>query len=260
MPVLSYDLHVHPGPSKTPRWGTGDEVLRAAEAAGVHGFVWKAHEQHTPRLCAALPPSPVRAFGSASLNPWSTRDDVLEALDDGARWLWGPTISAAGAIAWELELPGYWPELADERRHRGTRRILATGHLGAPGRAQFAQLAAASPYLLCSVTHTLYVPPDELMELAAQGAAFEIDAYTLRHDLPGRIRHRPAETIDALRAAGALVYFTSDGGQADTGNPFAFGAESLDQLGTLIGDARAEELGVEGPSAVVAWLDGREAA
>jgi Family of unknown function (DUF6282) len=258
VPVLSYDLHVHPGPSKAPRWGTGEEVQKAAEESGVGGFVWKAHEQHTPRLCAALPPSPVRTFASASLNPWSTLADVVEALDDGAAWLWGPTISPKGETTWELALPEYWNELTDELRRRGSRRILATGHLGGPGRAQFAELAASSPYLLCSVTHTLYVPPSELRELAARGAVFEIDAYTLRHDLPGRTRHRPEDALGALRGAGALVYFTSDGGQASTGNPFAFGAESLDELGTLIGDAVAEELGVDGPAAVVAWLDGKE--
>src|SRR3954466_8320015 len=96
MPVLSYDLHVHPGPPRAPRWGTGEDVQRAAEEMGVRGFVWKAHEQHTPRLCAALPPSPVRAFASASLNPWATLEDVVGALDAGALWLWGPTVSEAG--------------------------------------------------------------------------------------------------------------------------------------------------------------------
>jgi len=253
--MLSYDLHVHPGPSKAPRWGTGAEVQKAAEKRGVRGFVWKAHEQHTPRLCATLPPSTVRAFGSASLNPWSMLADVLQALDDGAAWLWGPTISDAGEIAWELELPPYWPELADTLRRLERPLVLATGHLGTRGRAAFAEVAAASPHLLCSVTHTLYVPPDELLELAARGAVFEIDAYTLRHDLPGRDRHGPGNVVGALLGADALVYFTSDGGQAATGDPFLFGAESLEELGKLIGDERAEELGVAGPSTVVAWLD-----
>jgi hypothetical protein len=256
VPVLSYDLHVHPGPSTAPRWGTGIDVLRAAEAAGVHGFVWKAHEQHTPRLCAALPQSPVRAFGSASLNPWSTRDDVLEALEDGARWLWGPTMSGAGEIGWELELPVYWPVLEEALRQPGNRRILATGHLGPAGRTQLAQLAKGSPSLLCSITHTLYVPPEELVELVELGAVFEIDGYTLRHELPGRRRYPPENTVKLLQEAGALVYFTSDGGQADTGNPFTFGAECLHYLGTIIGGHRAEKVGLEAPSAVVSWLDG----
>jgi len=255
VPVLSYDLHVHPGPSKAPRWGTGAEVQKAAEVAGVRGWVWKAHEQHTPQLCAALPESPVRVFGSASLNPWATMETVLQALDDGATWLWGPTVSPEGETGWELGLPSYWDELADELRHVGIRRILATGHLDGSGRARFAELGARGTDLLCSVTHALYVPPAELVELAAQGAAFEIDAYTLRHDLPGRVRHRVEDALDVLYLAGALVYFTSDGGQEATGNPFVFGAESLDELERRIGGARAEELGVSGPAAVVAWLD-----
>jgi hypothetical protein len=260
VPTLSYDLHVHPAPSKAPRWGTGVEVQRAAEAAGVRGFVWKAHEQHTPRLCAALPPSPVRVFGSASLNPWSSLADVLEALADGAAWLWGPTVSKAGETAWELELPPYWPELEVELREVGRPLVLATGHLAARGRRRLAEVASVSPHLLCSVTHTLYVPLPEARELAALGAMFEIDAYTLRHDVPGRMRQHPEESVRELRQAGAGVYFTSDGGQADTGNPFVFGAKSLDELGKLIGGTRAEELGVAAPSAVVAWLDGKAAA
>lgn len=256
MPALSYDLHVHPGPSRAPRWGTGEEVQRAAEEAGVRGFVWKAHEQHTPQLCAALPESDVRAFGSASLNDWASLDDVLGALADGARWLWGPTVTPAGETAWELELPPYWPELAIELARRERRLVVATGHLAAPGRRAFAELAATTPALLCSVTHTLYVPLPELLDLAELGAVFELDGYTFTHELPGRTLQAPGDAIDALEAAGALVYFTSDGGQASTGNPFAFGAEALEQLGAAIGEERAEQLGQRNPALVVAWLDG----
>jgi hypothetical protein len=255
--MLSYDLHVHPGPSRAPRWGSGGDVQRAAEEAGVRGFVWKAHEQHTARLAAALPTSPVRVFGSASLNQWAALADVIQALDDGACWLWGPTVSKDGDTAWELELPAYWPALERELRQLGTRRVLGTGHLGSAGRARLASLAAASPCLLCSVTHTLYVPLAELRALAALGAAFEIDAYTFRFDLAGRTRHSPVAALEALD--GSLVYFTSDGGQATTGNPFTFGAESLDLLAREIGDDRAEELGIRTPAAVVAWLDGEGA-
>ena len=253
--MLSYDLHVHPGPSRAPRWGTGADVQRAAEAAGVRGFVWKAHEQHTPRLCAALPPSPVRAFGSALLNPWSSLDDVLAALDDGAEWLWGPTVSTAGETAWELELPEYWPSLAVELARLERPLVVATGHLAPSGRRAFAELAAAAPRLLCSVTHTLYVPRAELLELAELGAVFEIDAYTFTFELPGRRLEPAGEVVEALEAAGALVYFTSDGGQASTGNPFVFGAEALEKLGGVVGRERAERLGGANPSAVVAWVD-----
>ena len=82
------------------------------------------------------------------------------------------------------------------------------------------------------------------------------DGYTLRHELPGQRRYPPENTVKLLQEAGALVYFTSDGGQADTGNPFTFGAECLHYLGTIIGGHRAEKVGLEAPSAVVSWLDG----
>ena len=55
MPALSYDLHVHPAPSAAPRWGDGDRIWQAAAAAGVRGFVWKAHEEHTVARCLELP-------------------------------------------------------------------------------------------------------------------------------------------------------------------------------------------------------------
>lgn len=253
--MLSYDLHVHPGPSRAPRWGTGEEVQRAAEEAGVRGFVWKAHEQHTPRLCSELPPSPVRAFGSASLNPWATLDSVLGALADGAEWLWGPTVTPEGETAWELELPAYWAELAIELARLDRPLVVATGHLGPAGRHAFAELAAAVPRLLCSVTHTLYVPQEELGELAELGAVFEIDAYTFVYDLPARTLQPARESLDALEVAGAHAYFTSDGGQASTGNPFAFGAAALARLGELVGHDRAGALGGAAPAAVVTWLD-----
>ena len=49
--MLSYDLHVHPAPSVARRWGDGLRVWQAAAEAGVLGFVWKAHEEHTVARC-----------------------------------------------------------------------------------------------------------------------------------------------------------------------------------------------------------------
>jgi len=59
----------------------------------------------------------------------------------------------------------------------------------------------------------------------------------------------------ALRDAGALVYFTSDGGQASTGDPFAFGARVLDQIAELIGSEAAAALGVDNPVSLVQRLE-----
>ncbi len=253
--MLSYDLHLHPGPSAAPRWGDGRKVWEAAAAAGVNGFVWKAHERHTAELCRELPIAPVRAIGSASLNAWATASDVMEAVDDGSRWIWGPTLAGDGTIGWELPLPGWWDEVAEQLSTSGVRLVLGTGHLGADGRRAFADLAYTHDHLTCSVTHSLYVPKDELVLLAGRGCVFEIDAYTLTAEIEGRRRSDLGTVLDALRAAGALVYFTSDGGQEATGNPFLFGANILAQVATLTGADCAEALGRRNPAALVEWLD-----
>ena len=248
MPTLSYDLHVHPGPSRAPRWGDGRRVWEAARDAGVRGFVWKAHERHTAELARGLPSEPVRAIASASLNAWATAGDVVEAVDAGARWIWGPTLGDDGAVGWDLPLPAWWDELAHWLALPRRRLVLATGHLGAPGRAAMAELAERHDHLLCSVTHSLFVPLDELEQLAGLGCRLEVDAYTLAVDIPGRRRARLEDVV-----ARGPVYFTSDGGQEATGNPFLFGARTLDEVAA---PELAVEIGVRGPEAVIRWLDG----
>lgn len=255
MPTLSYDLHVHPAPSAAPRWGDGARVWQAAADAGVRGFVWKSHEEHTVARCLDLPGEPVRAIPSASLNPWAGLDDVTEAIRDGALWLWGPTQTPAGETGWDLPLPREWPELADWLAEIDRPLVLATGHLAAAGRAAFAALGAGNEHLVCSITHSLYVPLDEALALADAGAVFEIDAFTYVFDLPGRARADVQAHVSALLEAGALVYFTSDGGQAATGDPFAFGARVVDEIGEAIGRDTAFALGVENPAAVVRRLE-----
>src|SRR5205823_4148454 len=178
VPMLSYDLHVHPAPSVARRWGDGLRVWQAAAEAGVLGFVWKAHEEHTVARCRELPAEPVRAFGSASLNPWAGFDDVTGAIEAGALWLWGPTQDTAGAIGWERPLPRDWSRIVGWLREFDGPLVLATAHLGAEGRAAFVELAADRESLVCSVTHSLYVPLEEARALAACGCVFEVDAYT----------------------------------------------------------------------------------
>ena len=100
-----------------------------AAAEGVLGFVWKSHERHTVACCQELPDVPVRAIGSASLNPWSSFDDVTAAIDDGAAWLWARRSTPPAAIGWELELPAYWLRLAAWLAELEQPLVLATGHL-----------------------------------------------------------------------------------------------------------------------------------
>jgi hypothetical protein len=249
--ALAYDLHLHPGPSSVPRWGDGERVWRAAAAAGVGGFVWKSHEEHTVERCRELPTEPVWAIPSASLNPWAAYDDVVEAVEAGARWLWGPTMTADGEIGWDLPLPAEWDRLAGWLVSRRPRVVLATGHLGPAGRSAFARAASAAGRP-CSVTHSLYVPVEEALGLAGQGCAFEIDAYTYAHPLEGRARNDLAAMVAELTRAGALIYFASDGGQAATGDPFAFGARVLAEVERLLEPAAVHRLAVDGPRAMVA--------
>jgi Family of unknown function (DUF6282) len=253
--ALAYDLHLHPGPSSVPRWGDGHRVWRAAVDAGVDGFVWKSHEEHTVERCRELPSAPVWAIPSASLNPWSRFDDVVAAVEAGARWIWGPTMTAAGEIGWDLPLPSHWDDLAAWLADRRPRIVLATGHLGPKGRSTFAS-AAAKAGVTCSVTHSLFLPLAEASALAATGCAFEIDAYTYVHAIDGRQRSDLVPMLRTLGAAGATVYFTSDGGQAATGDPFAFGRRVLADVAGLIGADAARRLAFDGPRAIVAGITG----
>jgi hypothetical protein len=259
MPTLSYDLHVHPAPSSVPRWGDGPRVWQAAAEAGVRGFVWKSHEEHTVARCRELPAEPVRAFPSASLNPWARFDDVTAAIEAGALWLWGPTQTEQAQIGWDLPLPREWERLADWLARLERPLVLATGHLDARGRAAFAALAAEHRHLSCSVTHSLYVPLEEALSLAERGCVFEVDAFTYSVELEGRERSDGTGRIGALRRSGALVYFTSDGGQESTGNPFSFGARVLDALAEQIGSDTAHAIGVENPAVLVERLEGAPA-
>jgi hypothetical protein len=254
MPTLSYDLHVHPAPSAAERWGDGTRVWQAAAHAGVLGFVWKAHEEHTVARCRALPVTPVRAIASASLNPWARFADVVEAIEGGALWVWGPTQTTSGEVGWNLPLPEMWSELAEWLAARDHRLVLATGHLAADGRGAFAELSARNSRLICSITHSLYVPLDEALSLAASGCVLELDAFTYAFPPDGLLAADAPTHVHALLDASALVYFTSDGGQAATGNPFAFGARVLDGLADAVGREAAAALGIDNPAALVGRL------
>jgi hypothetical protein len=252
---LSYDLHVHPGPSRAPRWGTGRDVWDAARAAGVRGFVWKSHESHTHDACRALASVPVRAFASASLNPWATFADITAAVLGGATWIWGPTTDAEGDVGWDLPLPADWSALSAWLLDRRPNVVLATGHLDAPGRVAMARLAREAG-IPCSVTHTLLAPADHLRELAELGCVFEIDCFTYAFPPARCTLGDVADVLATLEAMGALAYLTSDGGQQSTGNPYEFTASVLRGLTERLGASTVQALAVDGPSAVVGLIDG----
>jgi hypothetical protein len=249
---LSWDLHIHPAPSSVPRWGDGAAIQAACARAGVAGFVWKSHDMHSARLAAALAPAP-RAFGSASLNAWATPQSVIEALADGARWVWGPTYRD-GKPGWELPLPAEWTAHAAILLAVARSIVLGTGHLGAEGRRTLAALARETPALKCSVTHALYLAPEEVRALAAMGCVFEVDLYTATRAIHGR---PDLDLVDGLRRlldAGVFVYLVTDAGQVDVGDPYVFSERILDDLVDVLGEDTVRMLAVDNPRAVVAHV------
>lgn len=249
--MLSWDLHLHPGPSNVPRWGDGRRVWDAAREANVAGFVWKSHESHTADLCAELPPGPPYAIGSASLNPWADPQSVVAAVESGARWVWGPTCRPDGTNDWELPLPHWWDEVWHALLATDIRFVLATGHLDSEGRRRFAEACARSSNVTCSITHTLFVAEDEVAALAATGCAFEFDCLTYGLDIPGRTRGSLPRLADAALSRGSIAYLTSDGGQSSTGNPFMFAAATLEALRPTCGDELLTTLSRSGPDRFV---------
>ncbi len=193
---------------------------------------------------------PVRAIASASLNAWASPDDVEDAVRQGARWLWGPSRGSAGELSWDLPLPDWWPEVAERLGRRTEPMVLATGHSNADGRRALARFAATSGNLKCSVTHSLFLPQQEVAVLRDLGCIFEVDLYTGAYAVPGHARPDVADGIRALREAGCMVYLTTDAGQPDTGDPYAFSALMLGQLARSLGDEVVDEVAVTHPQAV----------
>ena len=251
MPQLSWDLHLHPAPSTAPRWGDGLQVWQAASEAGLRGFVWKSHEEHTAQRARGLPPGPPTAIGSASLNAWASLPSVLGAVDDGARWIWGPSRDSQGRLAWDLPLPAWWPELRSMLPALPHPVVLATSHLDAAGRLELARAAADVRDVHCSVTHSLYLPVEEAKVLADLGCAFELDLYTAVHPLPDRQHGDLVARATALRETGGLVYLSSDAGQEHVGNPFEFSSRVLSDLAEKAGNDLIAELAVQNPAEFV---------
>ena len=91
MRTLSWDLHIHPGKAEEGRWGDGERIRRAAQRAGVQGFLWKSHHgQGTLHDCQKLPHSAPFALPSITLNHEVAAADLDRAITLGARWILGP--------------------------------------------------------------------------------------------------------------------------------------------------------------------------
>ncbi|MBX6394336.1 MAG: hypothetical protein IRY98_01245 [Alicyclobacillaceae bacterium] len=99
------DIHVHSAPSIFPRSVTDAELATQARAAGMRGFVLKAHEECTVSRAQILKEQfpDLEIFGSlvlnvfvGGLNPFA----VDLALQRGAKIIWMPTGSAKQHLAY----------------------------------------------------------------------------------------------------------------------------------------------------------------
>lgn len=96
------DVHVHAGPGLFARRFTDAEAASAAAAAGMAGFVLKAHEGSTVARAAAARTDSVEVYGGLVLNRFvgGLNPEAVElAVGLGARVVWMPTLHAANHVA-----------------------------------------------------------------------------------------------------------------------------------------------------------------
>jgi hypothetical protein len=94
------DLHLHAAPSLFPRLATDREVAEAAARAGFTAILLKSHHESTVARADALDEvfDGLRVFGGIVLNSYVGGIDlqvVEQALENGAKQVWLPTIDAA---------------------------------------------------------------------------------------------------------------------------------------------------------------------
>lgn len=251
--MLSWDLHVHPGPRSEGRWGDGAAVRDAARKAGVKGLVWKSHGGSAEALVGLLPPGDPHVIPSIVLNAMVTAEDVREALEAGVRWIWGPSRQPDGSLGWDLALPREWSTIAELIRRLEEPVVLATSHLDAVGRRECVSLAADVASILCTVTHSLYLDDDEVGELGRLGAVFEADLFTMSRQVRDVPMAQLVARTDLVHSLGSTIYLTSDAGQAALGDPYVFVREQLIRLREPLSD-RLLALTTTGPERVARHL------
>ena len=252
------DLHAHGGPDVRPRKMTGLELARAAQQAGMRGFLFKNH--HAPTvLPAALLREAVpglEVFGGLALNHsvgGLNPAAVEAALKMGAAEIWMPTLDAAHERAFRGH-PGsgitVFNERGDERGRlldsvqeilrliAASDCILGLGHLSFPEMLAVLRAGRELGIEKFLVNHPeiefLNLSPSMQRELAGPGVYFE-RCY---------VRANQAVGWDGLarviREVGVeSTVLATDLGQPDNPDPVSGMREMLQQLAAR-GFTRAE--------------------
>lgn len=245
-----FDSHVHAAPDVVARRHDDADLGAGYRAAGLDGFVLKAHYESTVgRAHAVARATGLDVVGGLALNQHCGGVNpaaVASALGAGGRVIWLPTADA------HLQETAGLPRLCDLEPRAGRHTyalppvdptaeaaaeavlgivadhdaVLATGHVSLAECRWVHDRARAAGVRRLLYTHPSYtVPglgPDLVAELAAAGGFVEITAYQLLHQ-PGCT---PAFLAQVACAAGDRLVLSSDVGQPDSPDP----AEALDRL------------------------------
>ncbi|WP_029422686.1 DUF6282 family protein [Alicyclobacillus macrosporangiidus] len=277
------DIHVHAGPSIFPRSVTDMELAAEAQAAGMRGFVLKAHEECTvsrAQLLRAQFPG-LEVFGSVvlnwyvgGLNPYA----VDLALQRGAKIVWMPTGSAKqhiqyyGGSEYTAQkstvrlLPQPPISILDQDGKplpvlyeildliAAADAIAASGHLSPVETKVFVEVARARGVAKILVAHPdlglNQMPVSLQLELTRQGAYVEKSYLTL---MPGWQSITLEELVASIRLIGPeRCVLQTDFGQANHPTPVAGYRQFLNMLlDAGVPEAWLFRMGAENPAALL---------
>ncbi|MDI3316930.1 MAG: DUF6282 family protein [Bacillota bacterium] len=246
----SFDFHVHAAPSLFPRATDDLQLAREARAAGMAGFVLKAHEGSTAERAALLEEAVpgIRVVGSLTLNHFVGGFNpaaVEAALALGARVIWMPTLHAAQHLR-HYGGAGYREQPSRvELRPRPPLSVLDENGRTRPEMVEILQLMAQAGAVLCTghlapaeslvllrlarelgVERRVFTHPDLAVtrvglevqrELVREGVYVEKSLLTT---LPAWGGQGVEELVGSIRRLGVeRVLLQSDLGQAANGSP-----------------------------------------
>lgn len=235
------DLHVHSAPDVYPRSLDDLEVVRAAEAAGMHAVLLKSHHTLTADRAAMVERQvgiAVRGGLALNLTVGGFNPVAVEtALAFGARQIWMPTIHARHCLQtatgemFQAEARKGYAGLTpfDERGApvdglrailemvRDADAVLGTGHLAPEESLALLETARGMNLSRLLVTHPMMsftrFTSEQMKRAVELGAHLEFDALSCHPNWPTFMP--PEATARAITEVGAgHCVLASDGGQA----------------------------------------------